>query len=331
MTTTTIEPTTTAPCPGCGESKKVTKEGRITKHGRPVPCTGSGTPVGAARIPHRSKAGFYKDPVTDDMLRSVTTVLSQGSPKEALIHWAGNLVAETALEYLPRLVRASLTPQGRKDAYDWLRRAHTRKKDERADIGTAVHSLIEAHILGEPVPVALLNDREMRPYIEHFHRFVDDWQVRFTASEMVVANYDERYAGTLDYTLTSPLLTHQLDAPAGAEFMGDTKTGGELDEKTYDGGVKGVYPEAGVQMAAYRRAPYGWLRDGTRVARPLAHDIGIVLHLRPEGYRLYPVRCGDEVFEAFLSIRQVAEWQTGPAKSVVGSALRVPTLPRKAA
>lgn len=328
MTTATAP--TTAACPGCGEDKKVTKEGRVTRHGRPVPCQGSGQPVGEARIPRRAK-GFYTDPVTGDRLRSVTTILNQGSPKEALIHWAGNLTAETALEYLPRLVRASMDPVSRKKAYDWLRAAHTRKKEERGGIGDQVHKLIEADILGQPVPQALLDDREMRPYVANFKRFVDEWQVTFTASEMVVANYDERYAGTLDYTLTSPLLTHVLEAPAGAEFMGDTKTGGELDEKTYDGGVKGVYPEAGVQMAAYRRAPYGWLRDGTRVARPLAHDVGIVLHLRPEGYRLYPVRCGDEVFEAFLSIRQVAEFQTGPAKSVVGSPLRVPSLPRKAA
>jgi hypothetical protein len=320
--------TETAPCPECGIDQKVNADGTLRKHGRPVTCKGSGALVGEARIPRRAQ-GFYTDRITGDKLRSVTTILNQGSPKEALIHWAGNLVAETALDNLPALVRASRDPAVRKQAYDWLRRAHTRKKDERADIGSAVHKLIEAHILGEPVPDELVNNPEFRPYVEHFHHFIAEWDVTFTASEMVVANYDERYAGTLDYTLTSPLLTHALNAPAGAEFMGDTKTGGELDQRTYDGAVKGVYPEAGVQMAAYRRAPYGWLRDGTRVARPLAHDVGVVLHLRPEDYRLYPVRCGDAEFAAFQSMREVAEFQTGPAKSVVGAALRVPTLPKQ--
>jgi hypothetical protein len=316
-------------CPGCSTFQATTKEGRIRKHGRPAPCAGSGQLVGEARIPQRAQ-GFYTDKVTGDKLRSVTTILNQGSPKEALIHWAGNLVADTALEYLPALVRASRTPERRKEAYDWLRRAHTRKKDERADIGSAVHALIEAHVLGEPVPAELAGDPEMVPYIRNFERFVAEWQITFTASEMVVANYDERYAGTLDYRLTSPLLAHVLDAPADAEFMGDTKTGGELDERTYEGDVKGVYPTAGVQMAAYRKAPYGWLRDGTRVKMPLAHEVGVVLHLRPEGYRLYPARCGDEVFEAFKAIRQVAEFMTGPSKSIIGAALS-PKTSRKAA
>jgi hypothetical protein len=311
-----------ATCPGCSNEQPVNKDGRIRKHkAGAVNCAGSGQPVGEARIPHRSTAGFYKDPETQELLRSVTTILNQGSPKEALIHWAGNLVAETALSFLPALVRAARRPETRKTAYDWLRRAHTRKKDERAELGTAVHALIEAKVLGTPIPADLLDDKEMAPYVENFDRFVHEWQIEFTASEMVVANYDERYAGTLDYTLRSPFFAAELGCPPDTDVMGDTKTGGELDEKTYDGGVKGVYPEAGIQMSAYRRAPYGWLRDGTKVERPLAHDVGVVLHLRPEGYRLYPVRCGDAEFAAFLHIREVAEYQTGPAKSVVGTAL----------
>lgn len=317
-------------CPGCATYQPVTKEGRIRKHGRPVPCAASGQPIGTARIPRRSAAGFYKDPVTEELLRSVTTILNQGSPKEALIHWAGNLVAETALEYLPALVAASRTPARRQDAYDWLRRAHTRKKDERADIGSAVHALIEARILGQPVPADLAANSEMAPYVRHFEAFVADWQVEFTASEMVVANYAEQYAGTLDYRVTSPLLAAQLGCPPDVEIMGDTKTGGELDERTYDGDVKGIYPTVGVQMAAYRAAEYGWLRDGTKVALEPAHDVGIALHLRPEGYRVYPARCGDDAFDAFKAIRAVAEFMTGPSKGVIGTAL-TPKSARKAA
>jgi hypothetical protein len=322
MTTTTLD--ATVACPECNEAQQVNKDGTVRKHGRPVRCAGSGQPVGEARIPRRAQ-GFYRDPATGERLRSVTTILNQGSPKEALIHWAGNLVAETAIEHLPDLMRASRNPETRTQAYDWLRQAPNRKKDDRADIGSAVHKLIESHILQEPIPADLLENPDLTPYIEHFHRFVDEWQIEFTASEMVVANYDEKYAGTLDFTLTSPLLTRALDAPDGVEFMGDTKTGGELDTATSDGGVKGVYPEAGVQMSAYRRAPYGWLRDGTRVTRPLAHEVGVILHLRPQGYRLYPVRCSDAEYAAFQSMRAVAEFQTGPAKSVVGTALTVPT------
>ena len=318
---TTVE---TAPCPVCGEPKKVKKDGTLTKHGRPTPCNGSYQPVGEARIPRRSKAGFYRCRIENVDLRSVTTILNQGSPKEALIHWAGKLVAETAMDFLPALVRAARTPETRKSALDWLKRAHTRKRDERADLGTAVHNIIEAKVLGQPIPAEILADEEMAPYIAAFERFVAEWQIEFTASEMVVAHYEEEYAGTLDYLLRSPLLAAALGCPPDMDIPGDTKTGGELDERTYEGDIRGVYPTAGVQMAAYRKAPYGWLRDGTRVELPERHSIGVVLHLRPEGYRLYPADCGDDVFEAFKHIRAVAEFQTGRAKTIVGPALTPP-------
>lgn len=313
----TAEQQLTDTCPICQTPTKVKADGTLFKHGRPLPCTGSGTPVGTARIPRRSKAGFYKCWTTGAMLRSVTTIISEGCPKPALIYWAGNLVAETAFEYLPKLVRAVLYPAARQEVYDWLRRAHTRKKDARAEFGTALHAAVEAHILGEPMPVS--DDPEIAACLRHFIRFVAEWEVTFEASEMVVANYDDEYAGTLDYLFRTP---HLHD---NALLAGDTKTGGELD-------VKGVYPEAGVQMSAYRKAQYGWLRDGTRVPLEMPHDVGYVLHIRPGGYRLIPVRCGDEVYEAFLHMRHVADFQTGAAKNVVGLALTPPNLTtRKAA
>jgi hypothetical protein len=322
---------THAACTTCNRPDvQVNKDSTLRKHKHgPTYCTGSGQPIGEARIPRRSTAGFYKDHVTGELLRSVTTILSQGSPKEALIHWAGKLVAETAMEHLPQLVRASRNPATAKEMTDWLKRAHTRKKDERADLGTAVHNLIEAKVLDSPIPDSIANDPDMAPYVRNFEAFVQDWQIRFTASEMVVADYEHKFAGTLDYLLRSPLLAAALGCPPDMDIPGDTKTGGELDARTYDGNIHGVYPEAGVQMSAYRKAKYGWMRDGTRIVMPPRHEVGVVLHLRPQGYRLYPVRCGDDVFEAFTFIRRVAEFQTGPAKNVVGPALQIPSVPAR--
>jgi hypothetical protein len=279
--------------------------------------------TGAARIPKRSQ-GFYRDPETGDKLRSVTTILNQGVPKEALIFWAGNIVAECAIENLPHLVKASRSTQRRTDAYDWLRRAHTRKKDERADIGSAVHKLIEAHILEQPVPDELMDDPEMVPFLEHFWTAVADFDITFTASEMVVANPDDGWAGTLDYMLTSPIIAAALNLPADTQFMGDTKTGGELDEITSAGYPKGVYPEAGLQMSAYRKGSVCWLRDGQKVPMPITAEVGLVLHLRPQGYRIYPAGCGDEVYAKFLHAKQVAEWTTALSKTVLGDPLTAP-------
>jgi hypothetical protein len=273
--------------------------------------------TGADRIPRPSQ-GWYRVPDTGEKLRRVTTILTQGSSKgDALTIWAGNLVAETALDNLPQLVAASLTPARRQEMYDWLRRAPMRKKDERADIGSAVHRLIEARVLGQPVPDELADDPEMAPYISHFQRCVAEWRIEFEASEMVVGNITDGYAGTLDYLLRSPRIAAAFGVPARTTYVGDTKTGGELD-------VKGVYPEAALQMAAYRRAEVAWLRDGTRVPMPAVHGRGVVLHLRPEGYRLIPVDCGDQVYAAFRTIQAAADWATGLSKTVIGGALALP-------
>jgi hypothetical protein len=281
-------------------------------------------PTGTDRIPKPSQ-GWYRVKGTDLKLRRVTTILEQGTSKgDALTFWAGNITAETAMNSLPYLVSSSLHPARRTEAYDWLRRAHTRKKDERADIGTAVHRLIESKVLGTPMPEELLDDEELAPFVSHFLRFVEEWQVEFEASEMVVGHEEHGYAGTLDYLLRSRLIAaalaahFQVDVPEDSVFCGDTKTGGELD-------VKGVYPEASLQMAAYRKARVAWLRDGTKVPMPRTFWAGVVLHLRPEGYRLIPAVANDEVFEAFLTVKRNAEWTSGLSKTVIRPALTLPT------
>lgn len=275
-------------------------------------------PTGVERIPQRSQ-GWYRDLETGAKLRSVTTILNQGFPKPALVHWAANLTAADAFNTLPTLVRASMSSDTRAEAYDWLRTGHIRKKEERGDIGTAVHDIVEAKVLGQPISEELLADEDLAPYLDNFLRFCDEWQVTFEASEMVVANYTEGYAGRLDYIMRSPIIAQLLKVAADTPFMGDTKTGGELDER-------GVYPEAGTQMAAYRRAEMCWLRDGSKVPMPMTHSTGIVLHLRPEGYRVMPLNCGDDVYEVFLHVFKVAEFERVLSKSVVGEALQLPAV-----
>lgn len=280
-------------------------------------------PTGPDRIPQPSQ-GWYRVPGTDTKLRRVTTILNGGYPKPELVFWSANLTAEDAFATLPKLVAASLYPAEKEAAYDWLRKGHIRKKEERGDLGTAAHTLVESHVLGTPLPDELLNDSEMAPYLDHFLRFVADWEVEFEASEMTVGNFTDGYAGKLDYLFRSRPIAAALKVPADTLFLGDTKTGGELDEK-------GVYPEAGLQMSAYRRAEVCWLRDGTQLPMPKLHDVGIVLHLRPEGYRPMPLKCGDDVFDAFLHVWQVAEFKRVLAKSVVGEALTLPVSEERAA
>ena len=187
-----------------------------------------------------------------------------------------------------------------------------------------MHDVIEAEVLGQPIPAATTDDEEMAAFLANFLAFVAEWEVEFEASEMVVGNRTFGYAGTLDYLFRSRRIAMALSLPLDTLFIGDTKTGGELDRK-------GVYPEAGLQMAAYRKAEVAWLRDGSTVPMPVVHSTGIVLHLRPEGYRVVPVQCGDDVFAAFRITQQAAEWASGLSKSVVGKALSLPAIIERSA
>lgn len=259
----------------------------------------------AALLRHESKS-YYIDEETGQRLTSVTTILQQGIPKLALMQWYANTAATAALEELEKLVGIT-TDAERTDMYNWLRNAPNRKKNERADIGKAVHRLIEADVLEEPVPQDLLDSPKLRPYLQHFQQFVADFKVKFTASEMVVANYTYEHAGTLDNIFQSPYINANLP------MCGDVKTGGELD-------VKGVYAEAGLQEAAYRHAEFAWLRDGRKVPMPPTFG-GVVLHLRPEGIRVIPVLCDRAMFEVFLHAQKISGFSSSLAKKVVGAPL----------
>lgn len=293
-------------------------------------------------IPQRQGNGYYADHLTGDRLRSVTTILSGGVPKPALTFWAAKVCTESAIEHLPGLVAASRDRTQLQEMSDWIKRAHTRKKDERAEVGSAVHTLIESRILDTPPPAAVevngqewaMDGPELAPFVEQFHAFEEEWRPEWTASEMVVANRDHGYAGTLDYTiagdgLIGDMLRHRgYDVPDGVDLMGDTKTGGDWGRKTSAGHVHGVYPEAGLQMSAYRRALMAWMRDGSRVPMPPTAEVGVVLHLRPEGYALYPARCGDVEYEYFRHAQMVDEWSSriSSAKAddpVIGAALEL--------
>jgi hypothetical protein len=295
-------------------------------------------------IPARQANGYYADHATGDRLRSVTTILSGGVPKPALMFWAASVCTESAIENLPGLVNASRDPQQLQEMRDYIKRAHTRKKDERAEVGSAVHLIIESRILGTPMPASVtigdaewgMDGPELRPFVENFVAFEKAWRPQWTASEMVVANAEHGYAGTLDYTIAGTGLIGEMlrgrgyEVPRGVDLMGDTKTGGEWDRITSGGHVHGVYPEAGLQMSAYRRAKVAWIRDGSRVDMPATAEVGVVLHLRPEGYRLYPVRCGDLEYSYFRHAQMVDEWSSRIASAkadepVVGAALELPS------
>jgi hypothetical protein len=87
--------------------------------------------------PKRDRSGFYVTP--RGRFPSVTTIISQGMPKPALVHWAAWEAASCAVDNIPELVKAR-GQQARDELRGWIQRASERKRDTAADLGSIASS-----------------------------------------------------------------------------------------------------------------------------------------------------------------------------------------------
>ena len=165
--------------------------------------------------------------------------------------------------------------------------AHKRTKDAAADAGTEAHKAIERHILGEPI--GDLGELAQASF-ENFLEFEKQLEPRWEASELTVFNPTAKYAGTLDFIAEIPALGEGLT-------LGDIKTG------------KGVYPEAALQLAAYRFAEFATTAHNNEKVDMPKTERAVVLHLRPDSWELVPVQADTEAFQMFLHVSNVA-WFT---------------------
>lgn len=232
----------------------------------------------------------------DEAYWSVTTILG-AMPKPALLPWGIKMVAEAAVDATLKGILGPMVESNPDDAIRWLKGSPYAARDKAADIGTHVHAAIEAHALGKPFPKW---GPAIAPRMEAFEQFVNDYQPVFHMTEASVFNHTQRYAGTLDSIATLDGRTVVLDAKSG----------------------KGVYPEVGLQLAAYRFAEFVALPDGSMQDMP-ATDGAVVLHL-PDGggYTLHDVRADEEVFEAFLFVREVFKFTEVTAKTILSPYVR---------
>lgn len=176
-------------------------------------------------------------------------------------------------------------------AWKHLRKQPFIKRDKKANLGTHVHSIIERIILGDEVQPD--DYPEISGHVLTFLRFVAKHQPTFELSEATVFNEEIGYAGTLDAVMTV----------GGKRWLVDVKTGG-------------AYPEAALQMAAYRRAPSIYLAP--QVVEPMVEvDDCAVLVIGESFFRFVPATdlhrdgAGDLAFETFKHLLALLEWKQG--------------------
>lgn len=244
----------------------------------------------------------------------VTTALSKGLPKPALVPWGARCVAEEAAPLLMSndgavagwLREKNLNSY--KGVVDYLKGAPNRIRDGAALRGSQVHKIAESLVFGSgPEP-----PQELRGHVESCIKFFDEWKVRPLLVERTIGSYQWGYAGTFD------LIAEVGD---GRRILFDYKTG-----------ASGVWPETALQLAAYRHADAYVAPDGTEI--PM-REVGVTeskaVWVRADGYDVIPLVTDGKVFKAFLHVLQVAkavdvmaEWK-GDAELPVWTRTRLPS------
>ena len=261
-----------------------------------------------------------------DRLWSVTTLIGEGLPKDALKWWARNVTAEYAVDK-HRTVGSLLEDGDRDGAIEFVKAGLNKVRGAAAMRGSQLHRHAEALAYGEQPDVA----PDELAYVEQYRRFLTDHRPVFHMAEAAVYNRTHRYAGTLDALV-------ELPAWPGRLLVMDAKTSSKL--KTDQGG-KPPYPEIALQLVAYKHAEFVDPRPqparmanwrGRRyyvvddfgpplVPMPETADVGLALAIFPDDYALVPVTLTGEVWEAFLDVYAVAQWQLVTSQRVLGQPL----------
>lgn len=232
----------------------------------------------------------------------VTTILSNGVPKPALINWAGNTTAEYALDNWDEL--AGLKPAQRLER---LKKCRFEDRDAAARRGTEVHRLAERVVAGEDIG-AICPD-PIRGHLEAYIRFLDDFDPQPVLIETTVVSHDYGWAGTLDLIADFPTLA----GGQGRRLLCDIKTA-----------RSGVFGETGWQMAGYRYGDH-YVDDNGDEQPMLEVDGCAVIHVRADGCDLVPVTAGLAELRTLRYIAQVAE-ACETMRDLVGDAILPPRL-----
>lgn len=250
-------------------------------------------PVPPIRRVNTARGHHYADS-TKTRVPGVTTLLSGGLPKPALINWAANATADAAVDAWDTL--SAMSPTKR---LDWMKKARYAVKDEAAKRGTEIHRFGELLVGGEEVAVP----DELLGYVEGYARLIDQFDIQPVHVEFSIASYKHGYAGSGDLIadLTLPKIGRK-------RLLIDLKSN-----------RSGIFAETALQLAAYRYADVLLADTPDGEEQPMPEVDGTAaIHITPTGSELIPVTTNDAVFRTFLYVVQVAAFEKD-GKDLVGA------------
>lgn len=208
----------------------------------------------------------------------VTTILSNGVPKPALINWAANTTAEYAVDNWHDLTE--LKPSERLQR---MKKARWQSLDEAGKRGTEVHDLAEKLAHGEEIEVP----DAIAGHVESTLRFFDEWRPKTILTETVVGHRTEYLCGTFDYL---------MELPDGTRWLVDWKTT-----------RSGIFGETALQLSAYLNMTHYLDADGVEQPMSDLHiDGAMAVWIRADGYDAYRIENTDECWKTFRHIAYCA-------------------------
>jgi len=259
-------------------------------------------------------------------LYSVTSIIKQGlGVGEPIVNWAAATIAEAAFDQFGILEEFHRTGD-REAAVDYFKGVRFRKTKKAMMRGSEIHAAAEQLALGqEPTVIA-----GQEAYVEQYLHFLERFQPQFLLAEAPVYNLSENYAGTLDGVM-------ELE---GRPYLFDIKT----TEHPPDGErSRPPYEEVALQLVAYSRAEqvglgtpppqntqrrsrfYPYDPDGRYEPLPqVDREMAICLVLSPYDCSPIPVRISDDVWNAFLYVKEAARYRWDLAKRVYGAPMLPP-------
>lgn len=229
-----------------------------------------------------------------ESVAGVTTIISEGLPKPALVDWAARETANYAVNNWTELTAEQPAQRLRK-----LEKARFVLTGEATARGITVHNYAAALLAGHTVDVP----DAYTDIVDQCLAFLRDWQITELAVEATVINRAWGYMGACDLIAR----------------VGDDPTVWLFDWKT---GRSGVWPEVALQLAAYAHAESMLVDD---IERPFPTvERAAAVYLTADHYEVIPVEVDEPVFRVFLHCMGVAEWRSLPRGDVIGDPLPAP-------
>lgn len=231
----------------------------------------------------------------------VTTIIKDSAPAPALTKWASKSVAEYVANNRETVER--LWSMGERAAVNALKEVPWSERDRAGVRGTEVHELAEPYVKGEPIEVP----DHLVGHVEACAQFIDDWNIRPVLTEAVVGSREHQYAGKLDLV---------ADSDRAPRAIFDWKTA-----------ASGIFFETAFQCVGYAFAEFhGELGDEAPMT-DLGIEASFGVHLRADGYDVYPLRFGKDIYDEFIALRRNAavlkrakgDWKK-PGSGYVGTA-----------